>query len=577
MAKRKESTKDPPEKKGGTKGPPETPSEIELKYNLYDLPSAQHKAGLAGLLLMIESMKRRKMKDVPKIASLSSTEAVIQVDPRSLQALFDDYYDAQKVEVSSKTKWQGQDPLREEEVEIELAEGRKKKEKRFVYRATQPKAAFLAALNGGSEPWLKLYRDMLWSTLRSRPTTRGIYDTRAEGAPAGEAGLTWKLLVKCNAPERAGKMPVASISSAIFIGAQDTNAEQVPFQGTAEQNLLLHFWPVAARIFAPFKVDVKGDSVDAGYVFAIPEPSDLRDFLDDYLDVLGSLDATLQGYRPRQARIDVPAEGGLEYLGAMARRRVAKGATGFSLTCVEVIHLEKQGNNVRMHSAQRIQPSLDALEQYDVIKQSFWNPLFRGVRLSNLLDGRRWYAGFDSLMALWPQKFFVYKQGETPAHLSFFGNDARRAFSLLRENSPKQGELPMDTETRENALALRVHDLVRSYVNRRTEDKCGISYDAFKDKRDERGNVIMPQAYREAREKVCTDAFLAIRGRNDGDFLEYFAGTICSVPQYLNRDDFLAVTQALFEDWEKVKTISMLALSAASWTSKNTDNSNGNQ
>ena len=30
---------------------------ITLEYDLYELPTAQHKAGLAGLLLMIESMK----------------------------------------------------------------------------------------------------------------------------------------------------------------------------------------------------------------------------------------------------------------------------------------------------------------------------------------------------------------------------------------------------------------------------------------------------------------------------------------------------------------------------------------
>jgi hypothetical protein len=34
-------------------------AEVTLHYHLSDLPTAQHKAGLAGLLLLIESMRQR--------------------------------------------------------------------------------------------------------------------------------------------------------------------------------------------------------------------------------------------------------------------------------------------------------------------------------------------------------------------------------------------------------------------------------------------------------------------------------------------------------------------------------------
>ncbi|NLV45373.1 MAG: type I-MYXAN CRISPR-associated protein Cmx8 [Candidatus Hydrogenedentes bacterium] len=575
MNKENKPTKGPPVKK---KAKQETPKEIILEYSLYDLPSAQHKAGLVGLLFLIESMKRRQIQNIPQVIELASTSVKLCVNLTSLQALFDDYYDAQIIEVSSRSKWQGQEPIREEEIELEESEGKKKKERRFIYQAVQPKAAFLTVFNNNDNgPWLKLYRDMLWNTLRARPTTRGIYKARAEGIPANEAEKTWVLLQKSWQGKNTDNISVSALSSSLFIGAQDVNAEQVPFQGTVEQNFLLHFWSVVSRIFSPFIVNIKGESNDAGYVLVIPEPSDLRNFLEDYIDVLGSLDCTVLGYRPKAARIDVPAEGGLEYIGDMARQRVGRGRQGYSLAAVEVFHLEKQGNNVRLHNQRRIQPSLRALEQYETIKQSCRNPLFKGIRLANLLEGQSWHNGFDSLMTLWPQKFFVYKQGETPAHLPFFGRDARRVFNLLRENIKQQGEKSMDKESKENVLALRVYDLVRNYVNRRTEEKCGKDYESFKANRDERGNIIVPQDYREAREKVCTDAFLAIRGRNGTDFVEYFAGTICSVPQYLNREDFISVTEALFEDWEKVKTLSMLALSAASWTSKSSEINNDNQ
>lgn len=125
----------------------------------------------------------------------------------------------------------------------------------------------------------------------------------------------------------------------------------------------------------------------------------------------------------------------------------------------------------------------------------------------------------------------------------------------------------------EDRLASRIYGLVNGYVLQKAESKTGISLDAIP--RDAKNHRIYPKEYREAREKICSDAFLAIRGRRDQDFIEYFTGTICSVPQYLPSDDFLLVSQALLTDWEKVKTLTMLALSACSWTGKSKETNEG--
>ena len=122
----------------------------------------------------------------------------------------------------------------------------------------------------------------------------------------------------------------------------------------------------------------------------------------------------------------------------------------------------------------------------------------------------------------------------------------------------------MATETGDDRLALCVHRLIRDYANRRTEEKSGKKYADFRDQKDKNGRIKYPQEYREAREKICSDAFLAMRGRRDQAFVEYFTGTIGSIPQYLPEDDYLVVSKALLTDWEQVKTLSMLALSAVS-------------
>jgi CRISPR-associated protein Cmx8 len=60
-----------------------------------------------------------------------------------------------------------------------------------------------------------------------------------------------------------------------------------------------------------------------------------------------------------------------------------------------------------------------------------------------------------------------------------------------------------------------------------------------------------------------------MRGRHEQDFVEYFTGTICSVPQYLPEEDFLLVSQSLINERDKVKALAMLAVSACSYLPQN--------
>jgi len=115
-------------------------------------------------------------------------------------------------------------------------------------------------------------------------------------------------------------------------------------------------------------------------------------------------------------------------------------------------------------------------------------------------------------------------------------------------------------------LALRVYRLVREYAQHKTERRCDIKWESFKDKKNDKGYVDVPQKYREAREKVCADAFLSVRSRKAReDFAAYFTGTLCSIPQFLKEDDYRLLSEALVtEQWEDVRNLTMLALSAMS-------------
>jgi len=120
----------------------------------------------------------------------------------------------------------------------------------------------------------------------------------------------------------------------------------------------------------------------------------------------------------------------------------------------------------------------------------------------------------------------------------------------------------------QDELALRMHGMIRAYVSYKTEKRCGKSYADFKASGFKDGQYI------EANNKVCMDAFLAVRSRKDHrEFVGYFTGTICSVPQFLSKEQYQELSVALLdpEQWESLKSLSMLALSALSQSSSSTD------
>jgi len=118
-------------------------SQLTLKYDLFDLPTAQHKAGLAGLLLMTESMVRRRLPNTPVVQSLTPTTATIVVSEESLQALFDDLYAAAWVERESKAKWANKKPKRIVKLEVATESGKPKTEKLYIYDMVVPSGGFL--------------------------------------------------------------------------------------------------------------------------------------------------------------------------------------------------------------------------------------------------------------------------------------------------------------------------------------------------------------------------------------------------------------------------------------------------
>ncbi|CAK8718722.1 Type I-MYXAN CRISPR-associated protein Cmx8 [Candidatus Electrothrix laxa] len=552
---------------------------VTLCYNLFDLPTAQHKAGLAGLVLMLTSMERRGLAPLPEVRDLSSNGVRILLSRESLQTLFDDLFDAEFVEAQVKSKWPGTVPKNIIEV-ISAKDSGEERETRFVYDVLEPKGLFLQDFfPDGNGAWIALWRKMLWNILRAQPAARKVYEERSRGEQSSVAKDVFASLCKEIKQAGKGKKVSESISGSLFLGAQNKNAENVPFAGLPSENFLLHFWHIVALIFIPrtFALERGKNEVgrviwqDCGFALVIPEPSHLKGFIRDICNVLRGLDTARSGRWPSKAIVNLLQESGLEYLHYFIHHQGQVDC----IYAVEIYHVHKQGNNVKMLAMERFCPKKNVLEEYERLRTERRNPIFNRFYLQNVLQGRAWYCESDNIMRAYPAELLVYSSRKTPSTMHYFGVDAWKKFfsiekklRLATEGKMKIKDHQDDHQIdQDDLLALRVRNIVRQYVQRKVEKKTGISFRALL--KDEGERVIYPAAYKEAVEKICMDIFLAMRDRKGQDFVAYFTETLCSEPQCLPEGDFLFISQALIHEQDKMKNLSLLAVSACSYLPRN--------
>lgn len=542
-------------KKKATIKPPE---ELTILYDLYELPSAQHKAGLAGLLVLIDSLRRRKLEPLPEIVDgPTATNVTLKFTPKALKTAYDEFFAPIVKNVPDSTK-----------------KG-KTKQKEF------PKGQFLETL-GIPPSWLTIWQEVIRNVIRAgAPAQFKPYRDRAAKAKKPKKWdweQTWAELLKDKQ---------TSLSASDYLGAESTTADGVPFRDHAKYALLLTFAPVVSLPYLSQtlkRVSKSSDNVYRfqrnAYVVVTPEVSDLRAFTSEYPNHLADLNAdTLGNSRyPKEALVSVPEEGGLEFL---ASHRVTAGNSEKFLTadCVSnvmITHLDYGKGSPHLQHIGVVRGTQYMLNEYVLLREQCWNYLYRELRLRNLLGGSPWYTGADQLFAEQPAEAFIH-QNASPR--PYFGKDIQKTFRAIRQDlALTKGDPRMLEDWPDKDLADRVFRITQAYVNRRTENRCdGMTWDDYQAKK---GN---PQKYREAREKVCLDAFLALRGRDDAELASYFVGTLCSVPQNLNSQQFQNVSQQLLTDEGriKIKTLAMLALSAHSYfweaESKDSEGKKGNR
>jgi CRISPR-associated protein Cmx8 len=529
-----------------------------LDYTLAELPSSQHRSGLAGLVLMVRWLHRfdawkQDGSAICEIENLSDRSVTLRVNQLGLQALFNQVYDAsweeqERTQVLKNSRTKEIIPyLREEEKDEIDKKGKSIKKKVYIYQVVVPKGAFIVDVDpdGDRGRWIKLWRDLLWSILRGVPATRSPYESRANGNYTDDADKVWKELLQ---PAEF----TVDLPSTYYIGAQASNPENVPFKDRARYQFLLHFWVFAASVYVPAVINNEGKRDFVGYAIAIPDIAQLELFCDEFLGLLKERGNEVTGYRPRDAVVDLAVEGALDLM-ARLRDRVSRLETsiGDLVMGVDVIHTEKQGNNVRILGTARLDPpEREWIDKYREIREHLWHATFRRQRLLNLVSNKAWYMGFDSLLCT-----ISYEQ---TMENEYFCHDVRESFKHEVENMTDETEQNSDIEVAEYSCEKLVLRLVKSYVLSKLDGKYQLKWKEVQGSPKEK-------EYREKKAKIAKSAFLDVRSRTEkSDFINYFASTICSVSQRMNEDSFEKLTRDLYEDTDKVRTLTMLALSANS-------------
>ncbi|MGE0434914.1 MAG: type I-MYXAN CRISPR-associated protein Cmx8 [Planctomycetota bacterium] len=609
---------------------------IEVRFDLHDLPTAFHKAGLAGMILQIRHMQRlRDAGDpqapedaVPEIVELTVSRATMRFTPVSARALHDNLYDADwtesaprkqprtkgkganKVVIPEFKRAQGTETVKKKDRKTGVETREEKTFNGYVYLDPIPLLPYVCAnLPQDTKVWLKLWQDAIRTVVRDskkmapykqvasakRPDLAKFAagddeDASDDESPDDSAGQSgddsqtpagggfWPLLLKHHKAAKRNRFAVERLSSALLVGAMGKSAESLPLGGRVDQNLLLHFWPLTTLIFVPQRIEHDGDAKAVGYTLAIPEVADLLRFCRRHPTMLQRLGTDRRGYLPAKAAVDIPAQSALAFMESLAgiADHLTNDAIANHLAGVEAIdyvHVEKVGNNVKTYTSGRVAPDPDMVRRYAAItgegNRTWGNPIFRSGLLLALLQGKQWYEPMAGPLAERPWEFFCERDGDDKAHRKrlarSFAADAHRMFKDLKDIREAQVTMNKDAPNGggdARPLDLIVRDVATQYSLRRAEAREGNLLKGEGDKTDWRN----PKA-QEARAEAARDAFLQLRSRRDQAFIEHFTALFGQFGQYLPEQDFLTLTHALHADTDRVKTITLLALSANGYIS----------
>jgi hypothetical protein len=223
---------------------------LPLSLELAELPSPQHRAGLAGLVAILHLLR------LDSSYQLAAQRLDLDLDLGTLERLFTVLYqgtDAVRLRVTRPTG------VESEQVTLRQADGTEAVRYRYLQR--RPAGCWLSHL-----PHHQLWQDVVWQTLRSVLLTRKVYNQ-----PTDQLARSVFSALQRQARGQQASLPLAG---PLYAGARARTAEGVNCKALPHHALLLHF---AHAVALPFMVGGEGQG-KSNWTFrllAYPDPDDL--------------------------------------------------------------------------------------------------------------------------------------------------------------------------------------------------------------------------------------------------------------------------------------------------------------
>ena len=204
----------------------QAPNLVTLEYQISQLPSSQHRAGLAGLILKIQWLQQQaEFKDsigaICKIIGLDADKATLQFNLAGITLLFRSHYNAVLEErESTKIRPNGSKNYLTIEREVYAPDtDRTELVKSYIYQDLIPTGLLIQSFDptvNDSQIWTKLWQEATWGVLRPREKQRLPFKAIVGGTDPPEIDRIWKLL-------RDRPDEIVPLSSTQMLGVQRAN------------------------------------------------------------------------------------------------------------------------------------------------------------------------------------------------------------------------------------------------------------------------------------------------------------------------------------------------------------------
>jgi len=541
-----------------------------------------HRAGIAGLLLQIKTMENAPEEDkkdfvIPQYEPIYDGRGIrIEFTKESFYSLMRELYRGELVRrvVGKVSHERRQKKLQQKEQRYvyESALGNEK----FAYLEPRPLLRHFEVFKS-DEAWQDHARNAMWNSYYCIPRSQLVFQLPSEGGKNNKVDELWNVLTS------EGRIELRKQHYPSAFGANLKGAE---VSESAENVLLLYFWPLVAAHSVPINLKAEKDKRTGqtvlrnawqSPVIVIPDVVNVENFVADFIEFLGSLSAPSGNLSHDGRYIATPLEASLAFFFAPRKARGTSNKIGTRGAEVYVFRQRPKIDKQPLVTSivnESFEPQL--VDEYERLMNKRISSLpFRAVCVQNLLEHQGLYEGFERLVDQYPLEVFVAIKPKDKGARRFHKYGYQMARSLFNEFGSIKEKERKNMNSAEPTIPSLIWRITRSYVRWRASGKADPPVDesrlnALFEKRRNKQTFTADEEkllkrYNAAVGDVVEKLFIDFRGYREMEaFANAFTETLFRAPQNL-KPDLADKLQPFYEgaEWESGRRLVLMAISAA--------------